>query len=595
MNETWLWTTQITGLSLPIRASQILAQVSPTPVNADPVERTGAAVQSGVNYVQDIFQNILAFIPNVIAAVLILLLGWIVAAIARAITRGILNRTNIDNRIAAGLMGRPDTGELPKVEDFIGNLIYWIILLFTIVAVLQALQLEVVSRPLGGFLNQVIGFIPRLLGAAIILGIAWVIASVVKLITTRGLQAARLDERLAQRPPAGTTQPPNQVSLSNTIGNALYWFIFLLFLIPILDTLGLQQALRPIENLVSQILSALPNILAAALIAGFGWLLATIVRRIVTNLLASTGIDRAGTRFGLRTTAGGQSLSGIIGTIVFVLILIPVAIAALQRLQIRAISDPAISMLQQILNALPAIFTAALILFAAYFLGRFVADLVTNILTSIGFNNIFSVLGLPAPTRRRTVAPPPPSATRYPEPGAVPPPMTGQPTVIQPESTVAQLTTRTPSEVVGIIVLVGIMLFATVTAVNILGIPALTALVSGIIVIFGRILSGLVVFAIGLFLANLAYNIITTSSSNRQAQVLAQIARVAIIVFVSALALQQIGIAQDIVNLAFGLLLGAIAVASAIAFGLGSRDIAGQQVRELLDSFKQQRNLPPRV
>jgi hypothetical protein len=105
----------------------------------------------------------------------------------------------------------------------------------------------------------------------------------------------------------------------------------------------------------------------------------------------------------------------------------------------------------------------------------------------------------------------------------------------------------------------------------------------------------LVVFAIGLFLANLAYNIITTSSSNRQAQVLAQIARVAIIVFVSALALQQIGIAQDIVNLAFGLLLGAIAVASAIAFGLGSRDIAGQQVRELLDSFKQQRNLPPRV
>jgi uncharacterized protein YejL (UPF0352 family) len=173
--------------------------------------------------------------------------------------------------------------------------------------------------------------------------------------------------------------------------------------------------------------------------------------------------------------------------------------------------------------------------------------------------------------------------------------MTGQPTVIQPESTVAQLTTRTPSEVVGIIVLVGIMLFATVTAVNILGIPALTALVSGIILIFGRILSGLVVFAIGLFLANLAYNIITTSSSNRQAQVLAQIARVAIIVFVSALALQQIGIAQDIVNLAFGLLLGAIAVASAIAFGLGSRDIAGQQVRELLDSFKQQRNLPPRV
>ncbi|MBD0364430.1 MAG: hypothetical protein ICV55_16965, partial [Coleofasciculus sp. C3-bin4] len=51
------------------------------------------------------------------------------------------------------------------------------------------------------------------------------------------------------------------------------------------------------------------------------------------------------------------------------------------------------------------------------------------------------------------------------------------------------------------------------------------------------------------------------------------------------------GIASDIVNLAFGLLLGAIAVAIALAFGLGARDIAAGQVREWLDSFKQDR--PP--
>ncbi len=594
MIEIWQEVTKITGWGGLIQLPQLLAQASPDPVERtgaavqSGVNQTGAAVQSGVNYVQDLLQNLLAFIPNLIAAVLILLLGLLIASIAKAITRGILNRTSIDNRIAGAVMGRQETGELPRVEDFIANLVYWIIILFTVVAVLNALQLEVVSRPLGGFLNTVVGFIPRLLGALIFLGIAWLVASVVKLVTTRGLRAARLDERLDHRPP-GTTQPPNQLSLSDTIGNALYWFIFLLFLIPILDTLGLQQALQPIRNLVDQILSALPSILAAILIAAAGWLLATVVRRIVTNLLASTGIDSAGTRFGLQRTAGGQSLSGIIGTIVYVLILIPIAIAALQQLRIRAISDPAISMLQQILNALPGIFTAALILIAAYFLGRFVADLVTNILTSIGFNNIFSVLGLPAPARRARTTPPP----RYQDPAAPVPPTTGQQTVIQSDSTTSvQLATRTPSEVVGIIVLVGIMLFAAVTAVNILGIAALTALVSGIIVIFGQILSGLVVFAIGLFLANLVFNIIA-SSGDRQARILAQVARIAIIVFVSALALRQIGIAGDIVNLAFGLLLGALAVASAIAFGLGSRDLAGEQVRELLTSFKAKRNQPP--
>ncbi|WP_199192199.1 mechanosensitive ion channel [Chlorogloea sp. CCALA 695] len=570
----------IMGINVSIKTQQLLAQ---TP--GIDVTQPREAVENSVNYAQNILQQLIAFIPNLLAAVAILLIGLIVAFVAKAIIKGLLNRTSIDNRIAASVMGRSDRGDLPKVEELIGSIVFWIVILFTVVAVLQTLQLEVVSRPLGNFLNQVTGFLPKLLGALIFLGVAWLVATVVKLITTRGLQAARLDERVNQQP-AGTTPQPNQLSLSDTIGNALYWFIFLLFLIPILDTLGLQQALQPVQNLVGEILSILPNILAAVLIAGVGWLLAQVVRRIVTNLLATTGIDGAGERFGLRRTAGGQTLSGIIGTIIYVLILIPVAIAALNALQIDAISVPAIAMLQQILNALPGIFTAALILIVAYFIGHFLSDLVTSILTSLGFNSIFSALGLPSPTRQRTVSPP----------IVIPPPTTGSQTVLQPDSTNAaqQLATRTPSELVGIITLVGIMLFATLAAVNILNIPALTALVGGLVLILGKILSGLVVFGVGLFLANLVFNIIT-SSGDRQAQILAQVARIAIIAFVSALALNQIGIASDIVNLAFGLLLGALAVALALAFGLGGRDIAKEQTKELLDSFKQQRNQPPRT
>jgi hypothetical protein len=54
------------------------------------------------------------------------------------------------------------------------------------------------------------------------------------------------------------------------------------------------------------------------------------------------------------------------------------------------------------------------------------------------------------------------------------------------------------------------------------------------------------------------------------------------------MALQQMGVATNIVNLAFGLLVGAIAVAIALAFGLGGRDIASEQIREWLGSFKRQ-------
>lgn len=578
MKEHWESIVQLVGVGVPIRAHPIFAQAAP----AQP-----GVIETSTDYAQGLWQNIWAFVPTLVAAAAILVVGIVIALIASAITRGLLNRTNLDNKIADWITGREAGVEPPPVEKWVASAVFWIVMIFTAVAVLQTLRLEIVSQPLNTFLTQILGFLPKLLAALVLLGVAWLLATLVKLLTTRALRLFRIDERLGQqvtREPETSdeweTPPPptTRFSLAETIGNALYWFIFLLFLPLILDSLGLQGTLQPVQQLLNEILGILPNILGAVIIAAVGWLIAQVVRRVVTNLLAAAGTDQLGARFGLRARAGGQSLSWIIGTIVYVLILIPTAIAALQKLEIEAISTPAIAMLNQILSALPKIFTAILILVIAYVIGKFVSDLVTNILTSIGFNNVFLWLGLPTTRIPRT-----PRATPTDEYGLpTPAPRTETPTV----------PTRTPSELVGIIVLVGILLFATVAATNILQIEALTLIVSGILIIAGRILAGLVVFAIGLWLANLAFSLITSSGS-RQSRTLGQIARVAIIALVAAMALQQMGIASDIVNLAFGLLLGALAVAIALAFGLGSRDIAAAQVREWLDSFKQ--NRPPDI
>ncbi len=544
MISTWQDITQVAGADLSIRIGTILAQSpSLSPDRVDGFE----------TYSRNALAQVVDLLPRLLGAVLILFVGWLVAYIAKAIVEGLLNRTNIDNRIASGLTG----SDTLKVEKFISGLVFWTILLITVVAVLDTLQLRVASEPLNEFLNTIGGYLPALLGAGILLGVAWLVATLVKTLAVTALNALHVDERLNAQQDA--TTDTNQLSIAQTIGTALYWFIFLLFLIPILNTLQLEAALAPIEGLVSEILGILPDILAAVIIGAVGWFAANIIRRIVTNLLATTGIDHLGSRFGLSRNSTGQSLSSILGTIVYVLILIPVAIAALNALQIQAISVPAIVMLQQILNAIPLIFTAAAILAIAYFLGRFVSELVTSILTSIGFNNIFSILGLPTPPRREVYD------------------ATGE--------QVPSSTSRTPSEIVGIIAFIGIMLFAAVAAINILNIPALTALITGIVIILGRILAGMIVFAVGLFLANLAFSIIT-SSGNAQARILGQIARIAIITLVSAMALQQIGVAPDIVNLAFGLLLGALAVALALSFGLGSRDIAKSQVQQWVNSFK---------
>ena len=560
MNETWQEITQpisgpLVALSDGLRPAtlRLLAQAQPAPNPLGDAER-------GINkFVQS------SNIENLIWAIGILLIGLIVSALVSSVVGGLLKKTTIDNRLAAWITGRPDGEGAPQVEKWISTAVFWIIFIFFLIAFFDKLNLRAVSEPLNTFLTQIASALPKLAKALIFLGIAWVLATIAKLALSRAMRTFSVDERLNQQVGAAPSESP--LLLSDTLANALYWFIFLLFLPLILESLELQQALLPVNNLLNQILAAIPKILEALLIGFVGWLLAQVVQRIVTNLLAAAGADSLGARFGISRTNGGQSLSWIVGTIIYVLILIPTAIAALNALDIQAISQPAIAMLNTVLGAIPNIFTAALILVVAYILGRWIGDLVTNILTGIGFNNVFSWLG---------VQPKQPLSIARNQ-------LDRDATVLQSEPAIPA---RTPSEFVGIVVQVGIVLFAVVAATDVLRIPALTAIVSGIVLVAGRVLSGLIVFAIGLYLANLAFSLIA-SSGTRQARLLGQAARIAVIAFVLALALQQMGIGSDIVTLAFGLLLGAIAVGIALAFGLGGREIAGEQIREWLASFKQ--------
>jgi len=501
---------------------------------------------------------------DIAIAVLILLVGFALAKFMAGVARRILKSTKLDNKIAGWVSGSANQTSTLQTEKWVSDLVFWLIMIFVFVAFLDALKLQVVSQPLNNFLSEILTFLPRIASAGLLLAIAWVLATIVKMVVTRALNALNLDRRLDQQ--VGSQPGSNQFAVSNTLANALYWFIFLLFLPSILSTLQLEGTLEPVQGLLDEFLSILPDMVAAGLIAVAGWLVATVVRRIVTNLLLASGIDQLGSRFGLSPTSGSQTLSWLVGTIVYVLVLIPFAIAALNTVGIEAISAPAVAMLEDILGVIPLLFVAALILAISYAIGRFVSDLVTNILTGFGFNNIFSWLGLQSMQTNETKSP-----------------SDGQPTLLQ------KTQTQTPAEIVGTLVLVAIMLFATITATDILGLDALTLILGTILQIAAQVLVGIVVFALGLAGANFVKNLIISSGTN-QATFLGQAAYIAILILVGAMALQRMGIAPDIVNLAFGLLLGAIAVAIALAFGLGARDLAGEQLNEWLAAFKGDKN-----
>ncbi len=140
-----------------------------------------------------------------------------------------------------------------------------------------------------------------------------------------------------------------------------------------------------------------------------------------------------------------------------------------------------------------------------------------------------------------------------------------------------------PANIVGWIVMIAILLFAALQASQMLGFAALTALIGQFIVTVWNILFGLIIFGVGLWLSTVVYRMIRGTGATN-AEILATAARIAIAVFAGALALRQMGIAESIVNLAFGLLLGALAVAAAIAFDIGGRE----EARRLLEQWRGQ-------
>jgi hypothetical protein len=489
----------------------------------------------------DIFRNIGGYIPNLIGAVIILVVGWLAALLVSAALREVLKRTKLDNKIAKWIAG--DESKTVGTEKWVPKGAFYLIMLFTLIAFFQALGLTMVTDPINRLLNKVFEFAPRIIGAGLLLLVAWIVASVLRALITKGLGAAKIDEKLGGQ---AHIEGRESLPVTSSLANAVYWLVFLFFLPAVLNALALEGLLAPVQGMIDNILALLPNIFAAAIILLIGWFIARIIRGIVVNLLSAAGVDRLSEKIGLAKAIGEKTLSGILGMLLYILILIPVAIAALDTLKIESISAPAKQMLQTALDAVPSIFAAVVIFIVAYIIGRLVCELVVNLLAGVGFNAILAKLGIGKETAEGK---------------------------------------KTPSEIVGYAILIAIMLFAAMQASQILHFTTLAALISRFMVFAGQIVMGLIIFGIGLYLASIVAGLIEGTGS-KQSGIMALAARVAIIILVSAMALRQMGLANDIITLAFSLLLGAIALALALAVGIGGKDIAAREVDKMISKMK---------
>ena len=409
------------------------------------------------------------------------------------------------------------------------------------------------SEPARYWQDQLILWGPKVLFAILILVITHFVAKAVQWAIAKLIDRVPV---LKRHPGIGGD------SIGTELGRLAYWLVWLVGLIAALQPLGLSGVLTPVTALTNEVFAFLPRLLGAALFFFAGLILARIVRHIIEAALGALNLERllgrAGISMGeppIAVSESGEAQEGAapvrgsiakaVGVTVSAVIILFAAIGALQILQITAISDPATAMLQSIALSIKPILAALVILALAFVIARWVKTLLETVLPGLGFDNTVRALG------------------------------------IMPTTTV-------PSKVVAAIAMTAVLIVGILEAAHKVGGDYTAALLIQVTELGGKVIFGTVIIVVGIFLARILSNLV--GSSTGESGYAQTIVKYAIIALFTAIGLTFMGLADQIVMLAFGLILGSAAIATALAFGLGGRDYAARLLEEWHEG-----NRPPAV
>ncbi|ANU14145.1 hypothetical protein B481_0827 [Planococcus halocryophilus Or1] len=405
--------------------------------------------------------------------------------------------------------------------------------------------------------NTIIDYIPNVLGALLLLLVAWIVATVVRAIFTKGLKKAGADRAMVKGHMAKTKEDAD--SILDSIGKILYYLIFILFIPSVLQALDMNNVAQPISNMMDKLLAFLPNLFMAIIILVIGYFVAKFVKNLVFSLLTAINIDKwfnkftnkpSGTTGTTRMDAGDKAtLANVLANTVFVIVLIPILTIALETLNIRSISEPIVNMLNQVLNMIPNIFVAIILILVGVLIAKFVGDLLISLLNGTGINRFSTYLNIDK--------------------------------------------TKTPSfdiaNIIGKVVQAIIIIFFTVEAMNVLQLDVLNGIGEAVIAYLPLLISSLIILGLGLIGGSLLGNYVKQASGNR---LMGAVVKYVIIVIAVFMTLDQLNFATNIVNLAFLFIIAGLAVAFAISFGIGGRDFAKRQLEKFETKMEKENDKP---
>lgn len=483
-------------------------------------------------FFEQIWQMILdSRLLSIVGAILLLLIGWLTASIlSRKVSR--LIRT-LSPKAAMLPDGTP--APMDQADTLAGKVIYVIVMLFTVLGCFSILRLDAAATPLQEFIGTIAQYVPNIAGAVILAIAAWIIAGIVRVITKAAVLKSRLHERLANQ----TGKDPE--ATAEYTAKTMYYTVFLFFLPAILNALKIYGITAPLQSMFEKVITYIPNLAAAAAILLVGLWVAGIIRRAVAGLVVISQIDAFGEKIGVSKLFGNGGIAAMAGVVCYVLVAIPVVISSLTALKIDALSNSVTGFFNKLLNATGDVIGAALIIFAAVLAGSFVSALVTQLVSALGFDRLMSGI------LRKDCS------------GSV-----------------------TPSAVAGKLTFVAIIMLAVLSACEIMGFSQLAQLIRTFAAFGGNILLSIAVLLIGIWLANVAADALAGKCGGMMISAV----RICVIIFTAAIAVGNLNIGDSIVQIAFALILGAVCVAGAIAFGIGGREAAAKLLNDWVEKIR---------
>ena len=382
--------------------------------------------------------------------------------------------------------------------------------------------------------------VPSVVIAALILVLAFISAAIVKFLVQKLMQVIKIDVAFKK---AGI-EDERKDKLKEFIAKLAYLVVFVLFLPGIFQKLGLTDVASPIVAMMNKFMVYLPNIIAAIVLLIVGIFLAKTVKELLVPIFKKLKMDEWLHKIGFESKSG-TSIAEFVANAIYVLIIIPVVIAALNTLNIAAISEPAVNMLNQILVFVPRIAVAVVILFIGKFIANLVFQVLEKLLISIGTDKFANSVS---------------KATKD-------------------ESENQKENEFSLSKVIAYIVKYVIITIFLVEAVKVLMLDVLTNIGNAVIAYIPSAISAIIIIGACILVGSYVKKIILKKFPENPGVALG--VKVLIITIGGFITLYQLGIAKEMINSAFIIILGALAVAFAISFGIGGRDFASNMLKRV--------------